>query len=284
MAGWPSDAARSVSPRAARRFDCQVIRDYVVEPCHRDVIDEQALRIQVNGESVATLMRTPGHEVDLASGFLLTEGLIYSPRQIAAISYLPDGSRGAAGIVRVLLTAKISEQVKRRHRNIFSSCSLCGTDVIETFAEGLSTCQKPPGRLDRRNIFQLRDAMEQAQVAFRQTGGTHAAALAELPFDAAGRQIIVREDLGRHNALDKAVGAAVAMGIPLERSLLMLSGRLSIEMIAKAARAGITDLAGVSAPSALGVDLARKLDMFVAGFVRGDIMTVYSGVSALQQT
>jgi FdhD protein len=105
--------------------------------------------------------------------------------------------------------------------------------------------------------------------------------LAELPFDTA--RIIVREDLGRHNALDKAVGAAVAMGISLERSLLMLSGRLSVEMIAKAARAGITDLAGVSAPSALGVDLARRLNMFVAGFVRGNAMTVYSGVSALQQ-
>ncbi len=126
--------------------------------------------------------------------------------------------------------------------------------------------------------------MEQAQIAFRQTGGAHAAALAELPFDAAGGRIVVREDLGRHNALDKAVGAAAAMGIALERSLLMLSGRLSVEMIAKAARAGITDLAGVSAPSALGVDLARRLDMFVAGFVRGDAMTVYSGASALQQT
>ena len=282
MAGWSSDAARSVSPRAARRFDCQVIRERIVEPCHRDVIDEQAMRIQVNGESVATLMRTPGHESDLAMGFLLSEGLIRSPRQIATLSYCPDGSFGAAGIVRVRLTEELSEAVKRRHRNVFSSCSLCGTDLIEAFAEGLVACQKPPGRLERRDIFQLRDAMERAQVAFRQTGGTHAAALAELPVDATGGRIIVREDLGRHNALDKAVGAAVAMGIALERSLLLLSGRLSVEMIAKAARAGITDLAGVSAPSALGVDLARKLGMFVGGFVRGDSMTVYSGVSALQ--
>ena len=284
MAGSQSDAARAVSLPAARRFECHVIRDQVAEPGQRDVIDEQAMRIQVNGEPLATLMRTPGHEVDLASGFLLSEGLIHSPQQIAAMSYCPDGSSGAAGIVRVLLTEELSEQVKRRHRNIFSSCSLCGTDVIETFAEGLPICRKSAGRLDRRDIFQLRDAMERAQVAFRQTGGAHAAALAELPLDAADGRVIVREDLGRHNALDKAVGAAVAMGIALERSLLMLSGRLSLEMIAKAARAGITDVAGVSAPSALGVDLARRLDMFVAGFVRGNIMTVYSGVSALQQT
>ena len=110
--------------------------------------------------------RTPGHETDLASGFLLTEGLIRSPRQIAAISYCPDGSLGAAGLVRVLLTEELSEHLKRRHRNIFSSCSLCGTDVIEAFAQGLPTCRKSPGRLDRRNIFQLRDAMERPKSRF----------------------------------------------------------------------------------------------------------------------
>jgi FdhD protein len=284
MADIRSDAARAVSPRSARRFECHVIRDRTVELDEREVIDEQAMRIQVNGEPVATLMRTPGHEADLASGFLLSEGLIHAACQIASISYCPDGSFGAAGLVRVQLTEELSEQVQRRHRNVFSSCSLCGTELIEAFAEGLPECRKPPGRLDRRNIFQLRDAMERGQIAFRQTGGTHAAALAELPFDAAGGRIIVREDLGRHNALDKAVGAAMAMGISWERSLLMLSGRLSVEMIAKAARAGITDLAGVSAPSALAVDLARRLGMFVAGFVRGDAMTVYSGMPALQQT
>ena len=274
-----SDAAS----RAIRRFECHVVRGDRVEPGLRDVIDEQALRIQVNGESLATLMRTPGAEVDLATGFLLTEGLIKSPCQIASISYCPDGSFGAAGLVRIRLTEGLAEQTKRRHRNIFSSCSLCGSDVIEAFAEGLPNCEKPAGRIHRGDLFRLRDAMEAAQDAFRRTGGTHAAALAELPWDAAGGRIVVREDLGRHNALDKAVGAAAAIGVPLEKSLLLLSGRLSLEMVAKAARAGISDLAGVSAPSALGVELARRLGMFVAGFVRGDTMTVYSGVTALQK-
>ncbi len=213
----------------------------------------------------------------------MTEGLIRSHRQIASISYLPDGSFLAAGVVHVRLTEELSKQAKRQHRNIFSSCSLCGSDLIEAFAEGLRSCEKPAARLHLQDIFRLRDAMETAQIAFRQTGGTHAAALAELPVDTASGRIVVREDIGRHNALDKAVGAAIAMDIALDRSLLLLSGRLSLEMVAKAARAGISDLAGLSAPSALGVDLARRLGMFLAGFVRSDTMTVYSGVAALDR-
>ncbi len=278
VAGSQSDTAS----RAIRRFECHLVHDDLVEPGLRDVVDEQAVRILVNGESVATLMRTPGAEIDLATGFLLTEGLIQSRRQIAAISYTPDGSFGAAGLIRVRLAEELAQETKRRHRNIFSSCSLCGSDVIDAFAEGLPGSRKPPGRIDRRDIFRLRNEMEAAQVTFRQTGGTHAAALAELPWDAAKKErIIVREDLGRHNALDKAIGAAALLDIPLERCLLLLSGRLSLEMVAKAARAGVSDLAGVSAPSALGVDLARRLGMFVAGFVRGHAMTVYSGLTAL---
>lgn len=280
VAGLQSDAAS----RAIRRFPCHLVRGDLVESGLRDMVDEQAVRILVNGESVATLMRTPGAEIELATGFLLTEGLIRSRRQIEAISYCPDGSFGAAGLIRVRLSEELAEPIKRRHRNIFSSCSLCGSDVIDAFAEGLPNCEKPAGRINRRDVFRLRDEMEAAQIVFRRTGGTHAAALVELPWDAASKErIVVREDLGRHNALDKAVGAAALLDISLERCLLLLSGRLSLEMVAKAVRAGIGNLAGVSAPSALGVDLARRLGMFLAGFVRGDEMTVYSGVTALQQ-
>lgn len=281
VAGSHSDTAHAAFPPAARRFECQLVRNESMESGVRDVIGEQALRIMVNGEPVATLMRTPGAETELATGFLLTEGLVRSRRQIASMSYCPEGSFTAAGLVRVCLTEELPEQAKQRHRNIFSSCSLCGMDLIEAFAEGLPVCEKSPGRFARRDIFRLRDEMEAAQGAFRQTGGTHAAALAELPVDAASGRIVVREDLGRHNALDKAVGAAAAMDFSLENSLLLLSGRLSVEMVAKAARAGISDLAGLSAPSALGIDLAQRLGMFLAGFVRGDTMTVYSGVAAL---
>ena len=236
----------------------------------------------VNGESVATLMRTPGDEIDLATGFLLSEGLIRSRRQITAMSYRAEGPSQPAGVVRVCLIEGLAERAQRPGRNIFSSCSLCGLDVIEAFAEGLPVFEKAPGRLHAQDVFALRDCMEAAQGVFHQTGGAHAAALAEVPVNAAAGRVMVREDLGRHNALDKAVGAAAAMEVPLEKSLLLLSGRLSVEMVAKAARAGISDLAGLSAPSALGVDLARKLGMFVAGFVREETMTVYAGLPALR--
>jgi FdhD protein len=253
----------------------------MVESGVRDLIDEQTLRILVNGESLATLMRTPGEEIDLATGFLLSEGIIRSRRQIIALSYYAAGPSQPAGEVHVGLIEGLTERARRPSRNIFSSCCLCGLDLIEAYAEGLPVFEKPPGRLHARDVFALRDCMEAAQGAFHQTGGAHAAALAEVPVDAVAGRVVVREDLGRHNALDKVVGAAAALDVPLEKSLLLLSGRLSVEMVVKAARAGISDLAGLSAPSALGVDLARRLGMFIAGFVRGNAMTVYAGVARL---
>jgi len=128
-------------------------------------------------------------------------------------------------------------------------------------------------------VFRVAEAMAGAQPIFRSTGGAHAATLSQTPFEEA----IVREDLGRHNALDKALGAALVRSMDLSRSLLMLSSRLSFEMVAKAARAGVADVAGVSAPSAAAVRLARRLRMFLAGFVRGDTMTVYAGADALSE-
>jgi FdhD protein len=249
----------------------------------REVVNEQPLRILADGEPIATVMATPGGEVELALGFMLTEGLIRSPKNVGAVSFCRSGSLGKAGEVRVHLLEKLPQGAGGRYREVLSSCGLCGAELIEAFAEDLHSFAKPAGRLSADDVFRLRDAMERAQTAFARTGGTHAAALAELPVKAADGQVVVREDLGRHNALDKAVGAAASKGMALERSLLLLSGRLSFEMVAKAARAGISDVAGLSAPSALGVALACKLGMFLAGFVRGDAMTVYSGFEALSQ-
>ena len=153
--------------------------------------------------------------------------------------------------------------------------------MVEELATDIPPFDRPPSGIMAADVFAVAEAMRQRQAIFRQTGATHAAALAQPPVSP-GSDVIVREDLGRHNALDKVVGAAAQRGPLAPGLLLVLSGRLSLEMVAKAARAGISSVAGVSAPSALAVDLARKLRMFLAGFVRDRAMTVYSGADALK--
>jgi FdhD protein len=266
---------------ASEIVEVVVVRSGAAGPETREVVREQPLRLLVNGESVATLMCLPGRETDLAFGFVLTEGIVRSARDVGTVSFCPEGSLGAAGEARVQLAAGAPVPARKRYREVFSSCGLCGDELIEEVARDLPRFEKPPGRLCAEDVFRLRDAMEAAQVVFRRTGGTHAAALGEVPIEAEAPRVVACEDIGRHNALDKAVGAAARSRVPFERALLFLSGRLSLEMVVKAARAGISDVAGVSAPSAAGVALARKLGMFLAGFVRADAMTIYSGAEAL---
>jgi FdhD protein len=152
--------------------------------------------------------------------------------------------------------------------------------MIEEEAAGIAPFRRPAGRIAPGDIFILAEAMKASQELFKRTGAAHGAALG-MSSARPDSGTLVREDIGRHNALDKAIGAAARRGIPLSESLLLLSGRLSFEMVAKAARAGISDVAAVSAPSALAVALGRTLNMFLAGFVRNRTMTVYSGANAL---
>jgi FdhD protein len=153
--------------------------------------------------------------------------------------------------------------------------------MIEEAAARIAPFRRPAGRIALGDLFNLAEAMKASQELFKRTGAAHGAALG-MPSARQDSRPLVREDIGRHNALDKAVGAAARQGIPLSESLLFLSGRLSFEMVAKAARAGISDVAAVSAPSALAVALGRTLNMFLAGFVRNRMMTVYSGADALR--
>jgi len=264
----------------ARPFDCLLVDGTSTEAAGRLVIDEAPLRIVVNGQPAATLMRTPGAEVELALGFLFSEGLALGMADIAAVTFCREGRTGPAGEVRVQLAGEMRQPIQHRYREVFSSCSLCGLELIEAYADDIAPFAPSGERVSSADVLRLRDAMDGTQDVFRRTGGSHAAAVAELPLDPA--LAVVREDVGRHNALDKAVGAAAAQGLDPERSLLMLSGRLSFEMVAKAARAGFRDVAAVGAPTALGVDLARRLRMFLAGFVRDSRMTVYSGRETLR--
>lgn len=276
----PAPLPQRASDAVARPLDCLVVDGPDIEPGSRLVIDEAPLRIVVNGQPAATLMRTPGAEVELALGFLFSEGLALGMADIAAVTYCREGQTGPAGEVRVQLTGEMRQPIQHRYREVFSSCSLCGLELIEAYADDIPPFGPGAERLAVGEVLRLRDAMDGTQDVFRRTGGSHAAAVAELPVNPA--LAVVREDVGRHNALDKAAGAAIAQGLAPGRSLLMLSGRLSFEMVAKAARAGFRDVAAVGAPTALGVDLARRLGMFLTGFVRGDRMTVYAGAEALR--
>jgi FdhD protein len=300
-----SSASGRTRPEADPPSDFFTFENGALSPCSRDLLPEEPLGIVLDGEPLITLMRTPGHEEDLALGFLLTEGLIRSAAEVGAISFCREGVAGARNEVRVHLASGVKPaRPLPAHRKVYSSCSVCGAEMIEEAAAGIAPFRRPAGRIAPGDVFILAEGMKVSQELFKRTGAAHGAALLRncLTLPCHSRESgnpdvrpavldsrfrgndnpLVREDIGRHNALDKAIGAAARQGIPLSESLLLLSGRLSFEMVAKAARAGISDVAAVSAPSALAVTLGRTLNMFLAGFVRNRTMTVYSGADALQ--
>jgi FdhD protein len=276
-----SRASARTPPEAATPSGFFTFENGALSPCSRDLLPEEPLGIVLDGEPLITLMRTPGHEEDLALGFLLTEGLIRSAAEVGAISFCREGVAGARNEVRVHLASGVKPaRPLPAHRKVYSSCSVCGAEMIEEEAAGIAPFRRPAGRIAPGDIFILAEGMKTSQELFKQTGAAHGAVLG-MSSARPDSGTLVREDIGRHNALDKVIGAAARQGIPLSESLLLLSGRLSFEMVAKAARAGLSDVAAVSAPSALAVALGRTLNMFLAGFVRNRTMTVYSGANAL---
>jgi FdhD protein len=246
-----------------------------------ELIAEEPLLITIAGKSLVTLMCTPGDEISLTLGFLLTEGIICSMRDIGAIAFCREES---GNVVRVLPAAG-TDLLSRldTYRTVFSSCSICGREAIQAVTSGLRPFAKQGGRVSPEMIFGLGEFMNSKQKYFPKTGGTHAAVLAQIERRSLiTESAILKEDIGRHNALDKAVGEALRHNAFFSESILFLSGRLSFEMVAKAARAGISDLAAVSAPTALAVELAGKLGMLLVGFARGESAVIYSGKEALR--
>ena len=260
---------------AYHKFDYSGIATGVYE-----LIVEEPLLITIAGKSMVTLMCTPGDEISLALGYLLTEGIIRSISDIGAIAFCREES---GNVVRVTPSDGIDLLSRAdAYRTVFSSCSICGREAIQAVTSCLRPFAKQAGRLSPEAIFELGECMNLKQQYFQRTGGTHAAALARIEKRRiVAESAIVKEDIGRHNALDKAVGEALRRNAPFGDSFLFLSGRMSFEMVAKAARAGISDLAAVSAPTALAVDLAKQLGMFLVGFARGKSAVVYSGKDAL---
>ncbi len=236
----------------------RVFRDGVED----EVAVEEPLEIRVDGEPLAVTMRTPGHDEELALGFLWGEGLINGPREAGLT---PDF---AANIVEV--QGPLTRDPARRRFYTTSSCGVCGKGALEEVA--VHSAPVPPGpSVTRQLLAGLPAGLEQP--TFVHTGGLHATGL----FDAAGRLVFSREDVGRHNAMDKVIGRALLDGlVPLGERILCVSGRLSFELVQKAAVAGAPILVGVSAPSSLAVSLAQDRGVTLCGFARGDRVNVYA--------
>src|SRR5438034_5364353 len=222
--------------------------------------------------AVSITMRTPGHDLDLAVGFLFTEGIIVAREQVAGVR-----ACGAGNVARVDLHPGVAVDLTRLERHFYttSSCGVCGKASLE--AVRVCTRNRPSAArpvVEAAIIHRLPEALRAAQPVFDRTGGLHAAAL----FDARGRLLCLREDVGRHNALDKLIGAQFLLGrTPLSENVLLVSGRASFELVQKAAVAGVPVLAAVGAPSSLAVSLARECGLTVIGFLREDRFNVYTG-------
>ncbi len=245
------------------------------------LVGEEPLEIRVAKHPLTVTMRTPGHDLELAAGFLYTEGLIQRREQIRSLEYaVGSGEPDRGNVVQVELQDAASLHLEQTRRNFFaaSSCGICGKASIDQVRLRGIPPPNPHLRLDPEVLCRLPEALRAAQAIFGRTGGLHAAAL----FDTRGEMVALREDVGRHNAVDKVVGWALLEGkLPLAENVLMVSGRGGFEIIQKATVAGIPVVASVSAPSSLAVQLARELRLTLVGFLRGKRFLVYAGEERL---
>lgn len=234
---------------------------------------EEPLEIRVEGRSVAVVMRTPGHDEELAAGFLVTEGVVQRARDILEISQCPSVGNIHGNVVDVLLGgAVVNWDSLTRHVFSASSCGLCGKTSIDSVFQRFPA-MNADWQVSPALIASLPDKLRAAQEAFSQTGGLHASGL----FDLAGNLVVLREDVGRHNALDKIIGHALQHDLlPLNQHVLLVSGRVSFEIIQKALAAGIALVAAISAPSSLAVEFAQEAGQTLVGFLRGETMNVYT--------
>ncbi len=232
--------------------------------------------------NVAVTMRTPGNDFELAAGFLSGEGMLKHRRDIWRIDYCDaSSSRDPDNVVEVSLRPGVEFDAERLSRHVFttSSCGICGRASLE--AVQISCPRVPVGnfRLYPQQLVRLPATLREAQPVFSETGGLHAAGL----FEGSGRLLALREDVGRHNAVDKVVGSLLLEeGLPGSDRVLLVSGRASFELVQKAALAGIPVLAAVGAPSSLAVELAREMGMTLVGFLRDGRFNVYSGADRIE--
>jgi FdhD protein len=254
-----------------------VRNDVVVRP--DSLAAEEPLEIRIDGEPFTVTMRTPGDDMDLVLGFLVSEGIIRSREDVRTAAYcagaIEDGVN-TYNVIDVLLDREVSGRRPVRNVLTTSACGLCGRSSIdEVRTTAPYDLSRDEVRWEPKQVLGYPDALRAAQKVFESTGGLHAAGLFTPGQD---MPVVIREDVGRHNAVDKAVGWALRDDrLPLRGTLLMVSGRASFELVQKAVVAGIPALAAVSAPSSLAVDLAAESGLTLLGFVRGESMNVYAG-------
>lgn len=267
-----------------RQVSVEVVRwsGETARPMQDEVVSEEPLELRVAGaaEPLAVIMRTPGHDEELAAGFLFSEGLLRDPRELAgfATGSDPDGLpsdnvllvRAAPGVD---LARRAREEGYSRNFAVNASCGVCGKNTVAAACDALPPVPESILRVKPAVLCALPDRLRAGQQVFTHTGGLHAAGL----FDPAGNLLALREDVGRHNAVDKLVGRALLDAtLPLAGYVLMVSGRLSFEIVLKALAAGIPLIAAVSAPSSLAVDLAQNGNITLVGFLRGATCNVYT--------
>jgi FdhD protein len=267
--------------RSTTRRKVVRVRDGVVDERVDSLAVESPLTVRVGSadqveplDAALTTMRTPGHDIDLALGWLVSEGVLGAADEVAEARECrrldDDGNVGETVEVRL----RTPRRPRERLSWVSSACGACGTIAVESVvAEAKGVATGSVHAVTAPDLLALPDQLRAHQRAFSASGGLHAAGL----FDAAGTPLCIREDIGRHNAVDKVVGWALREGLlPLDRHVLQLSGRASFELVQKAAMAGIPVMAAVSAPSSLAVELADATGVMLAGFVRGGSMNVYS--------
>ena len=246
-------------------------KDGSLEYLRDDLTIEEPLEIRIGDKALATTMRTPGHDEELAAGFLVSEAIVHNRNQIAKLS--TDGDNRV--IVDLADGVKLKLNSAQRFGTISSSCGLCGKTSIDEIRQHFSAIESTNVRIDIETLLSLTEKLRNAQGDFARTGGIHAAGI----FDVSGELKIVREDIGRHNAVDKVIGRAFLDGLlPLNRHVLLVSGRASFEIVQKALAAGIPVVAAVSAPSTLAVDFARESNQTLIGFLRPPSFNIYSHI------
>jgi FdhD protein len=247
---------------------------------------EEPLELRVDGRPLVVTMRTPGHDVELAHGFLLTEGVIAAIGDVSSARYcdsLDEFGRNTYNVLDVALAPGVAPPPSGLDRNFYttSSCGVCSKASLDAVRlRSRFSPAEDPALVSPQTLFGMPDALRAGQQLFDSTGGLHAAGL----FTADGRLLVVREDVGRHNAVDKVFGWALLNDrIPARGCVLMVSGRASFELAQKAVMAGVPVLAAVSAPSSLAVDLATESGLTLVGFLRGATMNVYTGAERITQ-